>query len=231
VRRRIAGFRPSLADVLVKLGGSLLDRGAFPRIAAQLEEHAGDQRIVVFPGGGPIDLMIEELDRELRFPPRIHHELCARAQDQMVLIFVASCRRGRFFEAPVELEEIFAEGRLAVMLPMEMIVALDVFERTWEITSDSMSAYFADLFDVERFLVLTDVPGIYRPGSDRSGAPEPVVRASELREWGRTSVDECLADFLLEKRLRCVVASGLDETVLPGFFGDGTCSGTEIVPE
>ncbi|MFE3762519.1 hypothetical protein ACFXPI_12240 [Streptomyces sp. NPDC059104] len=164
------GFRDFGVDVLVKLGGSLLaDCDRARALGETLSELATTHRVVVFPGGGPIDNYIKMVDRILHFPADVHHQLCARAQDQTGLMFSTLCPGSRVFSRPVEVPSVLDEGRVAIMLPREQIIALDVFERSWTITSDSMAAWFARFFGARRFAILTEVPGIRRP-EDADGA-------------------------------------------------------------
>ncbi len=232
MREPLPGFQASGADVLLKLGGSLLgDMERCRALATALGDLAREQRVVVFPGGGPIDNYIEELDRDLNFAPWTHHRLCARAQDQTGLIFGSLLENRGFFDTPVELPPVLDAGRLAVMLPARMIVELDVFEQSWRITSDTMSAFFADLFGARRFAILTNVDGVYRDPERRDEGPLPRIAASELACWGRTSVDECLSPFLLRQGMACSVLDGFDTAAVVDWVRTGACRGTEIVPE
>ncbi|MFG2531019.1 hypothetical protein [Streptomyces sp. NPDC048516] len=223
------GFRDFGVDVLVKLGGSLLADFDRARLLGEtLSRVARTQRVVVFPGGGPIDNYIEEVDRKLNFAPDVHHQLCARAQDQTGLMFSALCPNSQVFTRPVELPPVLAAGQVAIMLPMHEIIELDVFERSWVITSDSMAAWFARFFGARRFAILTDVPGIRRP-DDPSERYLERVSTAEAGAMGRTSIDECLPPFLEANAMSCTVLDGRDhQTVekwfagVPGEPGPGT---------
>lgn len=229
----LPGFQGQSVDVFLKLGGSLLsDLTACRRLGELLESFsARGKNIVVFPGGGPIDNYVEQLDADLKFEPMIHHNLCARAQDQTGLIFGSLVERRGFFSVPVELERIFQDDELAIMLPMRMIVELNVFEQSWRITSDTMAAFFSDLFGANRLGILTNVGGIYEDPNDPDRGAIPEVRASELVSRGRTSVDECLAPFLLGKSRRCDVLHGFDLPAIGEWLEEDRCGGTRILPE
>jgi len=229
----LPGFQGQSVDAFLKLGGSLLsDLNACRRLGELLEGFAGrGMNIVVFPGGGPIDNYIETLDQDLDFSPVIHHNLCARAQDQTGLIFGSLLKRRSFFSVPVELESIFRTDDLAIMLPSKMIVELNVFEQSWKITSDSMAAFFADLFGARRLGILTNVSGIFEDPDDPDRLPIPEIEASRLLDRGRTSVDECLAPFLLKTSRRCDVLDGFDLPTVEQWLTEDDCRGTRILPE
>ncbi|MDQ3763912.1 MAG: hypothetical protein M3460_20585 [Actinomycetota bacterium] len=225
----IRGFRDFGVDILVKLGGSLLVKNDdISQLGALLAEAGRKHRIVVFPGGGPIDNYIEEVDAEWHFPGDIHHQLCARAQDQTGLMFSAKCPGSGVFTRPVELGAILDSKRVAIMLPMEQIISLDVFARVWEITSDSMAAWFANFFSARRFAILTNVPGIRWPFEEGNYLSQ--IDTQTLSELGRTSVDECLAAFMAKHSMSCSVLDGRDVDNLAKWIDDKPHQGTTILP-
>ncbi len=227
----LPGFWPQNVDVFVKLGGSLLrDFGKCRDLATLLASHTADQFIVVFPGGGPVDKLIEAFDTELHFASGIHHRLCARAQDQTGLIFGSFLENPAFVRYPVELRKALAEKKLAVMLPAELIVNLDVFEQSWAISSDTMAAYFADFLGAKRFAILTDVEGVFEDLAAEHRRLLPVVTATRLIEMGPTSVDGCLAPFLLDRRLPCQVLDGYDLQGVSAWLKGDETRGTRIEP-
>ncbi len=232
MKNTLPGFHTPRVEVFLKLGGSILSRFDKCRELAELLSTASrTHRIVLFPGGGPIDKYIESIDKDLHFQPHIHHQLCARAQDQTGLIFGTLCSNAMFFTNPVEIEPILDRGALAIMLPMDQIVGLDVFEQSWRVTSDTMSAYFAFLVSADRFAILTDVDGIFDSLQNTTPGPRPTINASELLSRKATCVDECLPDFLLHYQMPCAVLNGLDCNVVGEWIANDICSGTMILPK
>jgi hypothetical protein len=225
------GLLPAPAKVLLKLGGSLLaDIESCRQLANVINSASHLLRIIVFPGGGPIDNYIEDIDKQLSFPPLYHHNLCARAQDQTGLMFASMCSNAAFFSTPQEARGALESGRLAIMLPSRMILELDVFEQTWEVTSDFMSAWFAELFGVERFAILTNVDGYY-VGGPEVGELVPEISASRLIGLGRTCVDECTPPFLHSVGRRCDVLNGINSHAVSDWLHNDICHGTRIMPE
>ena len=229
-KEKLPGFQNLGVDVLIKLGGSLLDD--IPKcklLASELSDLGKHYNIVVFPGGGPIDNYIEKLDKSISFKPEIHHNLCARAQDQTGLIFGSMCSDVGFFSTFVEMKKIFDNSKLAIMLPMNMIVQLDVFEQNWNVTSDTMSAYFANILSAEKFSILTNVNGIYKK-SNLVGDMYHSIDAGVLNDKSATCVDVCLPPFLLEKNQTCHVLNGYDVKSIRDFIKNKTEKGTVIHP-
>ncbi len=226
----LPGFQNLGVDILIKLGGSLLsDLEKCKLLALELSDLGGYYNIVVFPGGGPIDNYIEKLDKSISFQPEIHHNLCARAQDQTGLIFGSMCNNAEFFSTFVVMKKIFDENKLAIMLPMNMIVNLNVFEQSWKVTSDTMAAYFANILSADKFAILTNVNGIYKK-PDMSGNICNTINASILNDKPATCVDACLPSFLLEKNQTCHILNGYDVESIRDWIENKTNKGTVIYP-
>lgn len=208
------GFTDYRIDTVVKFGGSLLADG---RTCKQLIRSLGrlgeeGHRLLIFPGGGPTDNTIEGLDREYTFHPDTHHRACARAQDQTGLMIADPSLSDHRLVAVEDLEEVqkvLEAHRLPVLLPSKLIFSLDPFERSWEITSDAMAAWFAWLVHAPRVVILTNVDGVHREG--KVGDPRTLVRcitAAELASLGATAVDACTAPFLDRYKLDAWVLHG-----------------------
>lgn len=210
---KIRGFIDYRIDAVVKFGGSLLNDADKCSSAIKALVAARDMgtRVLVIPGGGPTDKTIEALDARHPYAPDTHHRACARAQDQTGLMISDPV----FSDAlhPCEtLEEVRAaldDKKVAVLLPSRLIFDLDPFERTWEITSDAMAAWFAWLVHAKQLVILTNVAGVFADG--RIDSPEALIReisATDLMELGHTAVDACTAPFLAATRIDCWVLDG-----------------------
>ena len=227
----LPGFQDSGAQILIKLGGSLLfDLNKCRLLAKEIDDLSKKYKIVIFPGGGPIDKYIEDCNKELHFPPFIHHQLCARAQDQTGLIFGSLCSNARFFSSLVELRPLFEARHMAIMLPMKMIVELDIFEKSWRITSDTMAAYFANLLSVNKISILKSVDGLYKSLDNKIEGQIKTIAASDLSKWRDTIVDECLCPFLLNKSMSCCILNGYNIDAVSEWIKTGKCAGTTILP-
>jgi hypothetical protein len=204
-----------------------------PAIQGMAEAARAGSRLVVIPGGGPTDKTIEALDKRHPFAPNTHHRACARAQDQTGLM-ISDPAFGTDLVPCENLEQVTAaldEGKVAVLLPSSIIFAIDPFERTWEITSDGMSAWFAWLLGTKQLVILTDVDGVYPPQSVFEGPPIPKIAASQLDLWGHTAVDACTPSFLKRHGISCWVLHGGKPGRLASALGGQKTVGTLILPE
>ncbi|MHB1646623.1 MAG: amino acid kinase family protein [bacterium] len=188
-------------------------------------------RIMIVPGGGPTDNIIEYLDKKHPFNPDTHHKACARAQDQTGLMISDPVWNGRL--TPCETLEDIRKANdckmAGVLLPSRLIFDLDPFERTWEITSDAMSVYFSWLTGAKYTIILTNVDGVYLDG-DISNTDKLVksITAGELELLGHTAVDVCTPAFLKAKRMNCFVMNGQHSETMINYLNGKEVIGTFI---
>ena len=213
VAGKIPGYVDYGFDAVVKFGGSLLiDAGltANAIAAVELTQKSG-RRVLVVPGGGPTDKAIEAIDQRHSLAPDTHHRACARAQDQTGLMICdpAFSRILTPCETLEEARKVVDADRIPVMLPAQIIFAVDPFERSWDITSDGIALWFAWLVSAPLAMILTNVDGIFKPGTDfAQGEVIQRVAASTLCGWGHTAVDKCVPQFALRKGVRVWVGHG-----------------------
>jgi 5-(aminomethyl)-3-furanmethanol phosphate kinase len=220
--RKTKNFVDLKIDYLIKLGGSLIANiDKAQNLAETLIALSENNRIVIFPGGGPIDNLIENIDKQFTLNEITHHQACARAQDQTGLIFANF--NLNFFETTdnfADVRDILKRKKIPVLLPSKLIFMLDPFEKSWNISSDSMGAYFSFLLEANKFLILTDVDGIYtkNPTKDKDAKLIPKLTVNQLDDLGQTSVDETLCDFLFNASMSCWVLNGHNYDNLIDFF-------------
>src|SRR6266542_1812296 len=206
------GFVPFGLQAVVKFGGSLMrDVGLAARTGAELAALAREAPLLVFPGGGPSDKLVEELARQARLETDIVNPANMRALDQTGILLAAMTR-----------------GAEAVA---DLAAARAVFTRKDVITSDTIGAYFAFLVGAPLYVVLTDVDGVYRGRGD--GDPGTLVReisAGELAGLGATSVDRCFGSLLEACGLRAWVLNGAHPARVREVLRGGRPPGTEILP-
>jgi aspartokinase-like uncharacterized kinase len=231
----ILGYVDYGFDAVVKFGGSLLIDESLTASAVEALEgcRSVGKTILVIPGGGPTDKTIENIDRRAALAPATHHRACARAQDQTGLMIAdpVFSRALSACETLTEARAVATSGRIPVLLPSKIIFDIDPFEMSWDITSDGVALWFAWLIGAPLTAVLTNVDGIYEPGSDFSvSTPVKSISATRLREWGDTAVDKCVPAFAASKGLRVWVGHGGYADRLPAALTGRATIGSFIEP-
>jgi aspartokinase-like uncharacterized kinase len=87
----------------------------------------------------------------------------------------------------------------------------DPLKHSWDVTSDSISAYVASLLHAEKLVLVTNVDGIFSddPKKNPDATLIAELPAKSLLSWNmRTSVDKTLPKILLQAQLDCYVVNG-----------------------
>lgn len=221
-------FEPFGVDAVVKVGGSLLaDVEVARRMASTLGELSADFSLVVFPGGGPTDNLVERIAREAGFQNGQIFHACMRAIDQTGVILSEMEPRLRCVSSLAGVRTALSDGAIPVLLPARLIDDLDIFNRTDILSSDSLGAFFAFLLGASSYIVLTDVDGI-GPVGEHNFDPIASIDASELATWPETCVDVCLPLLTLSTCIETWVINGFEPERLGQLLRGDAVVGTQI---
>lgn len=188
--------------LVVKLGGSLCNhvKDLVPVL------RASRRPLLIIPGGG----MFADAVRKLRVDDDSAHWMAIAAMDQFGW-FIAShgITTTALLQAPV---------RPIVFLPYCSMRRHDPLPHIWDVTSDSIAAWFADFLGLD-LLLLKSVDGILREGSLMKQVKMPVK--TEL-------VDPFFIPFVLEKKITTSIINGSHSDRVENFLRGETVSGTRI---
>lgn len=197
---------------VVKVGGSLSQKPqALKDLCVKLSEFAKMHPLVVVPGGAKFADCVRALDKRFSLPAATAHRMAILGMDQYGLLLSALTPNCTIVDSLEEAKGAKA-GRVAVFLPSRFMFGDDGLENSWDVTSDSISAYIADRLGAEKVLLLKDVDGIFT--EDPKKAPNakliPSITALQLSALNqRTSVDAYLPKLLLKSQLKCYIINGL----------------------
>ncbi len=197
-------------DYVIKFGGSIItNKKATKKLLSNLVKLSKKgKRILIIPGGGPTDNTIEDLHDKYNFHINLTHITCALAQDQTGIMLskyknIEYCDN---FEAMLEIQD---KNKVAVLLPSKLLFNLHPVEKTWNITSDAIACYFYWLLNAKKFIILTNVDGIFKKFNTSKEKFVKYINTKDLLKLGHTSVDKCTIKFLKTKKLDCLVINGL----------------------
>ena len=202
----------STMDAVVKIGGSLAEKPEdLKALCSKLTQVGKNRTIVAVPGGGKFADIIRELDSKFNLPQLFTHRMAILAMDQFGLFLSQIIADACLCDSVEEAQIISGKGKVAIFLPSRLILESDPFEPSWDITSDSISAYIGLKAQAEKIILITDVDGIF--DEDPKLCPNAKlyneVSADQLlRYGGRTSVDSNLPQILLENKLDGYVVNG-----------------------
>jgi aspartokinase-like uncharacterized kinase len=193
---------PSGPPVVVKLGGSLYNQ--VPDLVPVLL--ASGRPLFIVPGGG----MFADTVRRSRVDDDSAHWMAIASMDQYGW-FIAS--QGIMATALLQ-----APKRPVVFLPYCSLRQHDPLPHSWDVTSDSIAAWVADLLGLD-LLLLKSVDGILENGSLMERVKIPVKT---------DVVDPFFIPFVLEKKLKTTIINGSSVDRLEKFLRGETVSGTRI---
>lgn len=130
--------RPPL---VLKLGGSLAESGALPRILA-LTRRAG-RPLVVVPGGGPFADGVREAQRQVGFSDPAAHRMAILAMHQMAEFLIDLEPALVLAETIEQIKDAWTSARTPVWLPLRLAGEARELPQSWSVTSDGLAAWLA----------------------------------------------------------------------------------------
>ena len=182
---------------VVKLGGSLANSEELPRWL-DLIATAGAGKIVLVSGGGPWADEVREAQKREGFDDHVAHRKALRAMEQYGRVLAAA--RPGFVPADsiVGIREVLKKFQVPVWMPYEMVVADPSIPGTWDVTSDSLTAWLANRLDASALLLVK---------SFVITEPQPPIEDMVRRGW----VDACFPQFTSGARFQVRVLGQGDQ--------------------
>jgi len=152
-------------ETVFKIGGSVL---AYPeRLASTLAaivEASTHTRVAVVPGGGPFADAVRDADGRFHLSDDTAHWMAVLAMDQYAHLLAGARAELALATSEREIESAIASGRIPVVAPYRWLRDADPLPHTWDVTSDSISAWIASTLGATR-LVLVKPPGAAGEGA------------------------------------------------------------------
>jgi 5-(aminomethyl)-3-furanmethanol phosphate kinase len=193
---------PSGPPVVVKLGGSLCNR--VPDLVTGLL--ACERPLFIVPGGG----MFADIVRKLRVDNDSAHWMAIAAMDQYGWFIVS--------QGIMATTVLKVPDRPVVFLPYCSMRQHDPLPHSWDVSSDSIAAWVADILGLD-LLLLKSVDGIVENGNLIKQVKIPVK--TEV-------VDPFFIPFVLERKITATIINGSCFDRVDKFLRGKTVSGTRI---
>jgi aspartokinase-like uncharacterized kinase len=104
----------------------------------------------------------------------------------------------------------FEAGNVAVFAPAGAILNSLYFLPDWLVTTDSMGLHFAKQSGARRYVIVSDVDGIYhrKPGESGNGSTIARLTVEELQQLPSSKLDRGFADYYRRFPLSTVIVNG-----------------------
>ncbi len=186
---RTKAFQAKRFDVVVKLGGSVVWSDRCEAAARTIALAGKIVRVLVVPGGGEPDNVIEVLHKSRPLDSETFHRATLLAQDQTGLVLCNGSDELIPVRSVREATRVVETQRVAVLLPHDIFESVDVFRYTNRVSSDSMALWTAGLVGAERVLIVKSREPHQVPVSPRSLAADEGF------------VDEIFPDLMLDVKI------------------------------
>ncbi|MBE6501181.1 MAG: delta 1-pyrroline-5-carboxylate synthetase [Methanobrevibacter thaueri] len=188
---------------VVKIGGSL-----FPEYAVELAKQLENTDSLIILGGGEFANLIRRYDSEMKFSDEANHWTAIDCMEIIAKLVNDKVDSSRLAYTIDEARKISDEGFTPIFVVSGFLKAEDPFECSWDVTSDSIAAYVANLLNANLFIV-TDVNGIYTQEPKEPGSTFiSKIDATTLLTFQESSIDAMLPTLLLRYGSDCYVVNG-----------------------
>ena len=159
-----------MKPLVVKLGGSTAGHAEMQRWIDLLVSAAFP--LVIVPGGGPFADQVRTSQKRLGYSDDAAHAMAILAMDQFGIAIAERHPQLRVARSIPQIGDVLDAGSTPVWLPSSMTLGAVDIPCSWEITSDSLSAWLARLLSADDLLLVkqTDEYNLYATVRDLAAA-------------------------------------------------------------
>ena len=206
---------------VIKLGGSLTkDKKILANLCGEIEKLTKKFDLLIVPGGGEFADIVREYDKKFNLPPEISHRMAVLAMDETGFLISG------FFDD----DDNDNDNKVKIFFPSKFLLELpeSELEHSWDVTSDSISAYIAGKLNAEKLIILTDVCGLYDsdPNKNQDAKLFKKVNLNEIKNFPASCVDKKFHEFL---KTPCCIINGKFPGRISAALENKEFTGTEIV--
>ena len=131
--------------IVVKLGGSLVESDALLQCLDTVEQHYQHQSVVIVPGGGGFANQVRQIQQRWSFDDQTAHHMAILAMQQMALLFKALKNDFIIVHTLDAIQSHLKLQKTLIWSPDGEELDKAGIPATWDITSDSLSAWLAKM--------------------------------------------------------------------------------------
>jgi aspartokinase-like uncharacterized kinase len=217
--------------IVLKLGGSLAkDKKILFGLCSEIENLSNDFSMLVVPGGGVFADLVRDYDEKFKLSPEASHKMAVLAMDQVGFMISQFFKNYVFIDDLNDLNKFKNLDKVKIFIPSGFLFELpeSELEHSWDVTSDSISAYVADKINAGKLILLKDVDGIYDsdPKKNKDAKLIKKINLTEIKKVTETCVDRKFSGFL---KTECAIINGKFPGRLSDVLENNDFTGTEIL--
>lgn len=216
-------------DAVLKVGGSLSRGDGLGALCREVRQLGESYRLLVVPGGGEFADQVRTAYRRFRLGETAAHCMALSAMDQYGYLLNHLIPESFLTADLTSACRAAISGKVSVLLPSKPVLQYSGLPHSWQVTSDTISAWVAHSTHCRRLVLLKDVDGLFRDAPTEELPAEPIAEMA-VRQLAACSggVDEHLPSFLASADLETWVVNGLHAGRLAELLEKGHTTGTRI---
>ena len=202
-------------DAVIKIGGSILQSKAAEQLWNALNELIKQFSFVIVPGGGDFANLVRNYYNLYQLSEDRAHWMAILCENILGFLILERLESGMPVFGISEISAAIENSKIPVFLPFQYLFEHDPLPHSWEVTSDSIAAYFAEMLQAQKLILIKDVDGIYT--QDPKKVPEKEIKflkSIDLSSDLLSTLPTCCIDMYLPSLLKqyqrsCYIVNGI----------------------
>jgi 5-(aminomethyl)-3-furanmethanol phosphate kinase len=211
-------------DAVIKVGGSLSRGAGLVNLCREISRLGKLYSLLVVPGGGKFADHVREAYREYKLNETSAHCMALLAMDQYGYLLNQLIENSLLSSDLPEAQANAESGQASILLPSKIILQSDPLPHSWQVTSDSIAAWVAQIAGCPRLILLKDVDGLLDSSQDLMDE----ISAEKLAGLAG-GVDGYLSKLLSTARLEVWALNGNTPERLAELLENNHTTGTRII--
>jgi aspartokinase-like uncharacterized kinase len=140
--------------IVIKLGGSLSRSDCLVNCLNKVEKNYQGRAVVIVPGGGAFADQVRLAQQQWQFDDQTAHHMAILAMQQMALMINGLKPDFAIANTLAEIQGLLSRKKIVIWSPNIMELDSAGIAASWDITSDSLSAWLADKLSATKLILI-----------------------------------------------------------------------------
>ena len=190
--------------VVLKLSGHLINyEDVIKKTLHELRPLSKLVKFVVIPGGSVFADLVRELQKKLGFNDDVAHWLAIKAMEVYGTYIKSLDDLGITVEVDnlIEVYDAVSRGGIPIFMPYKILKTLNELPHSWDVTSDSIAIYIAELLRACMVILAKPVDGIL----DKQGNLIKKITKTDLQQLSTDVIDSYTMELLRKVEIPLII--------------------------